>query len=240
MYFSITIGDMNTWDHWHLVPTSRPLVNPPEVKTEYIEIPGANGSLDYTEALTGAPVYKDRTGSWEFYVMNGYQEWHVLYSNIMSYLHGKKHKIVLESDPDYVYEGRLSVNEWASEPERSKITIDYVISPYKKSREGAVVDWRWDDLTCDSDAYTIYYGTFNVDNPNKNNPKWRNIYNPYDDHLIIPITVSAPIHVFHYGVEHDFPVGTTQEALDLYPGDNIMYFTGTGKVTINYKKGDII
>lgn len=238
MYFSINIGDINTWDNWHLVPLTRPLVNPPEVKTEYIEIPGANGSLDYTEALTGAPVYKDRTGSWEFYVMNGYQEWNVLYSNILSYLHGKRFKIVLESDPDYIYEGRLSLNEWASEKERSKIVIDYVIDPFKKAKDGMTADWRWDDLTCDSDAYIVYYGNFDVNNPNKTNPKWRNLYNPHDTELSIPITVSAPMHVFHYGYEADFETGTTENALTLYPGDNIMYFTGVGRVTVSYRKGD--
>lgn len=36
MYHSITIGEKNTWDDWHLIPTSRPLVNPPSVNTHLI------------------------------------------------------------------------------------------------------------------------------------------------------------------------------------------------------------
>ena len=76
MYHSITFGDKNTWDDWHLIPSSRPLFNPPTPKTKYQDIPGANGKLDLSEALTGYPVYDNRIGSFEFYVMNGYQEWY--------------------------------------------------------------------------------------------------------------------------------------------------------------------
>ena len=72
MYHSITFGDKNTWDDWHLVPASRPVFLPPDVKTNYIDLPGADGHADATESLTGRVLYKNRTGSIEFYVMNGY------------------------------------------------------------------------------------------------------------------------------------------------------------------------
>ena len=110
MYHSITIGEKNTWDDWHLIPSSRPLFNPPPVKTNYIEIPGGDGIIDLTTALTGRPVYGNRTGSWDFYVENGWMDWHVLYSEIMVYLHGQKFQAILEDDPDYYYEGRFDVN----------------------------------------------------------------------------------------------------------------------------------
>ena len=58
MYHSITIGDKNTWDDWHLIPTTRPLFAPPGVKKNIVSIPGGDGSLDLTEALTGRPTYK--------------------------------------------------------------------------------------------------------------------------------------------------------------------------------------
>ena len=104
MYHSITIGDKNTWDDWHLIPASRPLFNPPPVKTNYIDIPARDGNMDLTEVLTGKPVYNNRTGSWTFYVENGFKDWTVLYSEIMVYLHGREFRAVLEDDPGYYYE----------------------------------------------------------------------------------------------------------------------------------------
>lgn len=101
MYHSITFGTKNTWDDWHLIPTSRPVFNPPSVKTNLIEIPGGDGALDLTTALAGRPLYKNRTGSIEFFVENDFRDWAVLYSEIMVYLHGQKMRAVLEDDPSY-------------------------------------------------------------------------------------------------------------------------------------------
>ena len=80
MYHSITIGDKNTWDDWHLIPSERPIFLPPDVKTSYIETHSADGSIDLSEDLSGRPLYSDRKGSWDFYVANGYKRWNILLS----------------------------------------------------------------------------------------------------------------------------------------------------------------
>ena len=66
LYHSITFGDKNTWDDWRLVPASRPLFNPPAQKVKTLDIPGGDGVIDLSQALTGYPVYQNRTGSIEF------------------------------------------------------------------------------------------------------------------------------------------------------------------------------
>ena len=104
-YHSITIGEKNTWDDWHLVPTSRPKFNMPNVKTNYVDIPGGDGVIDLTTTLTGRPVYGNRQGSFEFLVMNDYGDWYERYSDIAMYLHGKEYRVVLDDDPDWYYEG---------------------------------------------------------------------------------------------------------------------------------------
>ena len=98
MYHSITFGEKNTWDDWHLVPTSRPVFHPPAQKVKTIDVPGGDGVIDLSRALTGYPVYQNRTGSFEFIVPNGFEPWeagrieqtpwHSVYSDIMDYLHG--------------------------------------------------------------------------------------------------------------------------------------------------------
>lgn len=141
MYHSITFGDKNTWEDWHLVPTSRPLFNPPTVKKKTLDIPGGDGVLDLTESLTGYPVYNNREGSIEFLVLNSYchlinsdEEWQDTYSKIMDYLHGRYMSAMLEDDEDYYYEGRFTVDSWKSEKNNSKIVIGYSVKPYKMFR----------------------------------------------------------------------------------------------------------
>ena len=140
----VKLRGKNTWKDWHLVPTSRPLINPPAVKTNYIEIPGADGAIDVTELLTKRVNYNNRGGSIEFYVANGYGDWATRYSEIMEYLHGQLVKIVLQDDPGYYYRGRLAVNQWKSEKDFSRIVFDYNVEPYKYNTLTTLDDWLWD------------------------------------------------------------------------------------------------
>ena len=157
MYHSITFGDKNTWDDWHLIPSSRPHIAPPQPKISTVEVPGRNGTVDLTETLTGTPTYEDRSGSFQFIVANDYWDWTVAYSTIMEYLHGQKMRIVLEDDPGFYYEGRFSVNQWASGKTNSSITIDYVIYPYKHSLyDYSSENWEWDTFNFDTDILRYY------------------------------------------------------------------------------------
>lgn len=67
--FSVWFNGVRSWEDLYLVPTSRPCAAPPQVKTNFVDIPGGNGSLDLTEALTGSPLYSDRSGSVSFIVL---------------------------------------------------------------------------------------------------------------------------------------------------------------------------
>lgn len=138
-YHSIIISGKNTYGEWEMYPTSRPHVAPPEVKTSYVDLPGADGGLDYTDLLTGEPRYGYRKGSWEFLLIPQ-DRWAAVYRSLVNFLHGKQHTVILEDDPNYVYTGRLSVNEWQSAAHNSLITIDYILEPFPRNISGQEED----------------------------------------------------------------------------------------------------
>ena len=162
--YSITFGEMNTWDDWHLVPSSRPVFNPPALKKKTLEIPGASGYLDLTETPAGYPIFENRQGSIEFYVMNdsddadhcgarkNYGLWYDRYSKIMAYLHGQRMEAILDDDLSYYYIGRFTVNEWKSEKDFSKIVIDYDVEPFKWARWTSTESWLWDPFNFITDS----------------------------------------------------------------------------------------
>ena len=148
MYHSITftIGNVskNTYTDWRLVPTVRPVINPPKPKTKYVDIPGGDGSIDLTDTLAGRPAYANREGTIEFTVLNDYASpegpstynWVDVYTSVMQFLHGKNARVVLEDDPTYYYEGRITLDSWTTDRAWSKITISYSLGPYKYSLAG--------------------------------------------------------------------------------------------------------
>lgn len=144
-YHSLIISGKNTYGEWEMYPTSRPHVAPPEVKTSYVDVPGANGGLDYTDLLTGDPRYGYRKGSWEFLLIPQ-EKWPDVYRSLCNFLHGKIHTVVLEDDPTWQYTGRLSVNQWQSAAHNSLITIDYILDPIPVNLEDETYDQDADDL----------------------------------------------------------------------------------------------
>lgn len=124
---SIIISGQNTYDVWGLVPTSRPVINPPSPKITCFDLPGTHGQLDLTEVLLGETPMGPSEGSWEFWLKPG-KKWVNVYSSLMKSIHGVEHTVVLEDDPARTYKGRLTINTWRSEPENSIIVIDYILT----------------------------------------------------------------------------------------------------------------
>ena len=134
----------NTWDDWHILAEERPVFTPPKPKTYTVDIPGGNGLLDLSEALTGFPVYNNRQGNFKFKVMNDYGEWSQRYSEIMEFIHGKKLYAVLKDDDEWFYSGRFTVDAWESGNTWSTVTIGYDVNPFKWNVISSTDNWLWD------------------------------------------------------------------------------------------------
>lgn len=142
---SVKFGDYDSWKDWHLIPSSRPVIAPPSERTTFVEIPGRNGKLDLSWALTGGPVYDNRTGNLEFYVdHNQWHGWHTAYATIMKGLQGRRIKVILSDDPSFYYEGLCWIDKWNSSEKASTISIKYDFYPYKKRIMFPEKDWLWD------------------------------------------------------------------------------------------------
>lgn len=125
---SITIGNAtyNTWTNWKLISEEPIVLDPPEVKTKYVSVPGANGSIDLTEALAGVPKYDNVTGSITFTATA--TDPLSTYRTIINAIHGKAGSISTEGSMSA--NGRFSVDGWSSSDGIFKITIGYNIQPY--------------------------------------------------------------------------------------------------------------
>lgn len=253
MYHSVNIESVerkeayNTYESFigHLIPSSRPLIKSPEVKKSYVDIPGANGALDYTEALNGL-LYNNRKGSWEFYVDNNYQNkddnaWNVMYSDLLNSIHGKYFDhIWLEDDtreddglPNYYYKGRVFVNEWKSDPQFSKVVLDYELEPYKypSPKEGSTDDWLWDSLFNDETVNPIIYGKFKV-----SESKDRTLVGS-PNKTVTAFTSTNMSVTLPNGQEVQIPANTSTEFNLSRKGTDRVTFHGVGEVELFYEEG---
>ena len=114
---------------WDLLMTSKN-IGEPEVKTNYLSIPGRDGMLDLTEALGGIK-YNNRTLTFEFDLFQNPCIWWDLKTEISNYLHGKKRKIILDADNKFYYFGRCRISSFTNDTTVAHLTIECECDPYK-------------------------------------------------------------------------------------------------------------
>lgn len=230
MYHSILINDKHTYRDYHLIPTSRPVVNPPQAKTNYADVNGINGSLDLSTALTGFMTFQDRSGSWEFLVKKRVRPWEVDYTKLMNDLHGKYFdRIRLEDEPYYYYKGRLFVSAWKSQKDASYVTINYTLEPYKYEIQNSLEDWLWDPFSFETGVIRNYKnlvvsGTLALEVPGSARP------------YIPTITVSAAMTVTFNGTTYNLASGSnTIPEIVISQAGTTLTFSGSGTVSVLYQ-----
>jgi len=191
-------------------------IPPAEPKTNYIDVPGRDGSLDLTETH-GLVKYKDRDCKFVFTVSpEDILTFEERKTHVSNTLNGRKCKIILDKDPNYYYQGRLTVDEYLQDRNLLKIVVTARIAPYKLKQK-------------------ITIATFNVTTTEKL------IIIKNDRKQVVPkITCTAETTFTFEGNQFTLSAGTHQ-VLDILLSeyDNIfrVYATENGTVTFEYQEG---
>lgn len=204
--------EKSAYDEWNIVLT-KPEIPLPAPKTSSVDIKGANGLLDLSEALTGDIVYNNRTLKLTFEMMDD-TDFYDLISNISNYLHGKVVTVRLTKDNDYYYIGRASINNWECIKRKGIIVITVDCEPFKY-------------------AVTETIRTINVIHETKT------ISLPNNRKRVCPIIdATGTVKLIIDDVEYDLIEGQQQLInFMLVEGDNIVKISGNGTVRITYRQG---
>ena len=255
----------DTWKDFHMAPKARPFVAEPSVKTNYIDVPGANGSLDYTEALTSSVLFGNRTGQWDFIVdlpysisaelgdylklTNGVTNALAYQSAILKFFHGRKFDQIILADEleydfrnavvgGYYYTGRIAVKPGLATKDYIQITLQYNLEPYKHPISSTKnLNWKWNELF----GNVIKYGTFSVNTMDYAEGievygKSRTIF--LDDAQNVTISVTSPMKMLFGTTVYQLNTGDNQ--VPMQAGGNLCTFYGHGIVTVDYSEGKVL
>ena len=205
-------NEKSAYDDWNIVLTKAeiPLPTP---KTSIVDIKGADGVIDLTEALTGDVQYNNRPIKLTFEMMDD-TDYSTLISDISNYLHGKVVTVTLSNDDDYYYRGRATINQWECVKRKGKIVIQIDSEPYKY-------------------LVTETVRTITVNNQTKN------ITLPNSRKRVCPIlNVTGTITLTINGVDYELAEGKQQLVnFILVEGNNAIKISGNGTITITYRQG---
>ena len=254
----------DTWEDFHMAPKARPFVAEPQVKTNYIDVPGANGSLDYTEALTGSVLYGMRTGQWDFIVdlpyeisSNAGKVTGVDVSNaisfqsaILKFFHGRKFDRIILTDEliynsqnavsgGYFYTGRITCKTSLATKDFIQISLQYNLDPYKLPIASTkTLDWKWNDLF----GNIIKYGKFSVNTDINADPSFAKVRTIYlEETQNVTINVTSPIKMIFGTTTYMLNTGDNVISKDAWSvGGNRVAFLGQGIVTVDYSEGRVL
>ena len=151
MIYGVTFGSKHSLNDWHMLPIKRPVIQYPPLKKRTIDIEGADGSIDLSEAVTGYPIFENRTGSLMFRVLDAktIEDVRKRKDDIAQYLHGKRLQMVLEEDDQFYYVGRFEVSNFEYKGVRSwaDIEITYDLEPYKYYTLLSDDRWQWNPFS---------------------------------------------------------------------------------------------
>lgn len=224
-------NEKHTYDDFGLICTSL-IIELPEMKQKKIELKGADGYLDLTD-IFGRTLYGNRKIKAEFVLKEqSAEEWMINISNIANYLHGRKRKLVLESDPMYYYEGRITENHEKQYRPFSVVTIEADCAPYKKEVEDSLdTDWLWDAFSFE-DGIIREYGNLEVNGS-------YTLLIIGREQIVVPVFyASAAMTVTYNGVTYDLIAGENKiYSIALGEGEHTLVFTGNGTVSVEYRGG---
>lgn len=113
-------------------------ITEPEAKRTLVEVPGRDGQLDLSYALSSTTKYKNRSITFVFKAVDYSNDWVPLYSSIANRLHGKRMRVTVSSDPDWYWDSFVTV-EHSSEFNVSTINIKCDTYPYRLRDHSEVI-----------------------------------------------------------------------------------------------------
>lgn len=205
----------------------------PSPKTQTIDIPGGDGSIDLSE-INGRPTYKDREGvQLVFDLLDGdYTTWLMKYSEFAAEVHGRTIKMVLDDEPEHYYMVRLELNSEKTNPIYSKITLSGSAEPFKYDLLSSGEPWLWDifnfqtgvirtlmDVEITSTDRSVTILGAGIDNP-----------------PVFVVTEANNLQLIHGGRTYTLKVGRNRfPAVRVGKEDVTLTFSGTGKLSIEYR-----
>ena len=197
-------------------------ISAPSVRTNMIVVPGRDGAIDATDALTGDPTYDTRIISISLFGIKSIsgKEWPVAVSDFCNAFHGKKVKVYFPEDSAHYYSGRLSVGEIKLDGGRQLLPVEIICDPWKYKNEKTTVSR--------SDLGTAYK---QLSLPNESRPVIPTITVAQDTVLLwgsSTININAGDHIL--------------PDIRLAAGSNILkakVASGTGSISVTYQEASM-
>lgn len=213
----IYFNDIHTGTDWDLTMNQYKL-EPPSVKTNYLEIEGRDGPIDLTEALCDEPKFSARQLELKFILTEGnFDSRNTLLSTIYNTVHGRRITFKDEDHTGYHLEGRFAVEDSGNDLAYGEIEIVGTMNPFwLKDVETSTFTEAGSSKTC-------------------------NVTNNGRMTVYLTVTTTAKSNIQYEGGSYSLGAGTFELVdLPVKGGETVQFtVTSTGTTTFKWREGQL-
>ena len=239
IYVEDTGKTYHTLDTWNLALGNNNYIGDPEMETTYIKVPGRNGLIDATEAVSGRRVFRKRQLAFELGGKHDRLDWDGVISAFRNNIEGRVCRLTLDNDRSHYWRGRVYIQDFDRFRDLGTFTLAVPMAdPYKYSNTSSAEPWLWDPFNFETD-YITYIGAITVTGSKTVTiPHGHMATSP---ELVLSDLTSAEFTVTANGVTYPLTVGTNRIPSILVGGDADveLEFTGDAKIQIVYRSGSL-
>lgn len=125
--------EINTLSYYRLCILDDLTIGEAKLKENYINIPGANGSLNLSYAPQGYATYEDREISFTLFKGVNDANLEIIRSDLANKFHGQEVELTLPNDNDHFWKGVIQFGG-ISGYNSGKIPVTFRAQPYKTNR----------------------------------------------------------------------------------------------------------
>ena len=239
----ITVEDsgrvFHSYNNWRLYVANNDPIGEPKQYTNYIEIPGRDGKVDLSEALSRKPIFTSREIKIYLAGFRDTTEWDAVISSFRNHIMGRVCRITFDTDPEYYWKGRVGIIDFKPVKEFGKFLLEMPeADPYKYSVLSSDEPWLWNPFNFETDVITYTPAQQITGSGSMIIHAGHMLTCPS---FVVADIESADFKMVHNGREYTLVQGTNVFPSIMVNGDNgeQFDFTGTAKVQIVYRGGSL-
>lgn len=129
MTYGVTIGTTNTLTQWGLILCADLNIGMPPLKSNLVDIPGRNGTVNMSYAVSGFPVYGNREITFTLFAAVDDATLNTIRAELAELCHGQEANLILPTDSTHYYHGLFNIGE-ISGYNSGRIPVSVVAEPY--------------------------------------------------------------------------------------------------------------
>lgn len=229
----------HTLNDWGFALGNNNYISDPEIETTYITVPGRDGLIDASEAITGRRIYKKRQLIFKLGGIRPRLEWDGVISELRNKINGRVCRLVLDNDKGYYWRGRVYVQNFDRFRNLGTFNLSVpTADPYKYAITSSGEPWLWDPFNFRTDMIT-YIGAITINGSGSVTIPHGHMYTSPE--IVVSDKTSTDFTVTAGSSTYSLNVGTNKVPSILVGGseDVELDFTGSAKVQIIYRSGSL-